>query len=93
MTWGRALENALKRKGISMDFDEWFAIAKGRSKWRQLAHSKPKPPDGCWLKDTMRVNDCNCFMQKDTQPNQICSDGQTFLFLYFTGYFFVFVEY
>jgi len=45
MTWGRTLENALKRKGISEEFDEWFAIAKDRSKWRQLAHSNPKPPD------------------------------------------------
>ena len=33
MTWGWALEKALKRKGISKDFDEWFAIAKDRSKW------------------------------------------------------------
>ena len=31
MTWGRALENALKSKGISKDFDEWIAIAKDRS--------------------------------------------------------------
>ena len=45
MTWGRTLENALKRKGISKEFDEWFAIAKDRSKWRQLTHSNPKPPD------------------------------------------------
>jgi len=48
MTWGRTLENALKSKGISKDFDEWIAIAKDRShrsKWRQLTHSIPKPPD------------------------------------------------
>ena len=45
MTWGRTLENALKRKGISKEFCEWFAIAKDRSKWRQLTHSNPKPPD------------------------------------------------
>jgi len=45
MTWVRALENALKRKGISKEFDEWFAIAKDSSKWRQLTHSNPKPPD------------------------------------------------
>ena len=45
MTWGRTLENALKSKDISKDFDEWIAIAKERSKWRQLAHSIPKPPD------------------------------------------------
>ena len=38
-------ENALKSKGISKDLDEWIAIAKDRSKWRQLAHSNPKPPD------------------------------------------------
>ena len=60
MTWGRTLENALKSKGISKDFDEWIAIAKGRSKWRQLAHSIPKPPDARWLKDTSRENDYNC---------------------------------
>jgi len=30
MTWDRALENALKRNGISKEIDEWFAIAKGR---------------------------------------------------------------
>jgi len=41
MTWGRTLENALKSKGISKDFDEWIAIAKDRSKWRQLTHSIP----------------------------------------------------
>jgi esterase/lipase superfamily enzyme len=45
MTWGRTLENALKIKGISKDFDEWIAIAKDRSKWRQRTHSIPKPPD------------------------------------------------
>jgi len=45
MTWGRTLENALKSKGISKDFDEWIAIAKDRLKWRQLTHSIPKPPD------------------------------------------------
>jgi len=39
MTWGRTLENTLKRKGISKEFDEWFAIAKDRAKWRQLTHS------------------------------------------------------
>ena len=46
MTWGRTLENALKSKGISKDSDEWIAVAKdSRSKWRQLTHSNPKPPD------------------------------------------------
>ena len=40
MNWGRALDNALDSKGISKDFGEWIAIAKGRSKWRrrQLTH-------------------------------------------------------
>ena len=28
-------------KGISKDLDEWIAIAKDRSKWRQLTHSIP----------------------------------------------------
>ena len=41
MTWGRTLENVLKSKGISKDLDEWIAIAKDRSKWRQLTHSIP----------------------------------------------------
>jgi esterase/lipase superfamily enzyme len=45
MTWGRTLENALKSKGISKDFDEWIAVAKDRPKWRQLTHSISKPPD------------------------------------------------
>ena len=46
MTWGsRSLGNALKSKGISKEFDEWVAIAKGRSKWRQLTHSIPNTPD------------------------------------------------
>ena len=45
MTWGRSLENALKREGISKEFDEWFAIAKDRSKWRQLTHSNPRIPN------------------------------------------------
>ena len=45
MSWGRALENTLESKGISKDFDEWIAIAKGRSKWKQLTHSIPKSPD------------------------------------------------
>ena len=31
MTWGWALENAFKRKGISKELDECFTIAKGRS--------------------------------------------------------------
>ena len=35
MTWGRTSENALKSKGMSKDFDEWIAIAKDRSQWRQ----------------------------------------------------------
>ena len=41
------MENALKSEGILKDFDEWIAIAiaKDRSKWRQLTHSIPKPPD------------------------------------------------
>ena len=56
MTWGRTLENALKSKGISKDSDEWIAVAKdSRSKWRQLTHSNPKPPDACWLKDISRA--------------------------------------
>jgi len=45
MTWGRTLENALARNGISKELDEWFAIAKDRSKWRQQNHSNPKPPE------------------------------------------------
>ena len=40
------LENALKSKGIYKEFDEWLATAKDRPKWRQQAHSHPKPPDG-----------------------------------------------
>jgi len=35
----------LKLEGISKEFDEWFAIAKDRLKWRQQAQSHPKPPD------------------------------------------------
>ena len=66
MTWGRALENYLKSKGISKEFDEWIANAKGRSKWRQLAHPIPKPPDAEWLNETSRVNDFNFITQKDT---------------------------
>jgi hypothetical protein len=42
MTWGRTLENALKS---SKEFDDWIAIAKDRSKWKQLTHSIPKLPD------------------------------------------------
>jgi len=34
-----------------------------------------------------RVNDYDCFMQKDTQPNQTCSEGCTFLLLYVAGVF------
>jgi len=34
MTWERALENAVKSKGISKEIDEWFAIVKDRPKWR-----------------------------------------------------------
>jgi len=41
----RTLESALYRKGISKEFDEWFAIAKDRPKWRQQTYSNPKPPD------------------------------------------------
>ena len=89
MTWGRTLENALKSKGISKDFDEWI-IAKDRSKWRQLTHSIPKPPDAWRLKDTSRENDYNCITQKDTQPSQTvfqtCSEGYIFLSLYAISY-------
>ena len=63
MTSGRTLENALKSKGISKDFDEWIAIAKDRSKWRQLTHSIPEPPDAWRLKGTSRENDYNCVTQ------------------------------
>ena len=45
MNLGRTLENTLKSKGISKDFDECIAIAKDRSKWRQLTHSIPRLPD------------------------------------------------
>ena len=45
MTWGRMLENALKIKGISKEFNEWITIAKDRPNWRQLTHSIPKSPD------------------------------------------------
>ena len=94
MTWGRTLENALKSKGISKEFDEWIAIAKDRSKWRQLTHSIPKPPDALWLKDTSRVNDYNCITQKDTQPSQTCSEGYIFLLLFATVVFLcIFGEY
>ena len=75
MTWGKTLEFALKSKGISKDIDELIAIAKDRLKWRQLTHSIPKPPDASWLKDTSRVNSCNCITQKNTQPCQTCSEG------------------
>jgi len=82
MTWGRTLESALKSKGISKEFEEWIAIAKDRSKWKQLTHSFPKPPDARWLKDTSRVMDYNCITQKDIQPSQICSESYIFLLLY-----------
>ena len=78
MTWDRTLENALKSKGITKEFDEWIAIAKDRSKWRQLTHAIPKSPDAWWLKDTSRVNDYNCITQKNTQPSQTCSEGYIF---------------
>jgi len=87
MTWGRTLENALKSKGISKDFDERIAIAKDRSKWRQLAHSIPKPPDAWRLKDTSRETEYNFISQKDTQPSQTCSEGYIFLLLYATVVF------
>jgi len=75
MNLGRTLENTLKSKGISKDFDECIAIAKDRSKWRQLTRSIPKPPDAWWLKDTSRVNLYNCITQKGSQPSQTCSEG------------------
>ena len=87
MIWGSTLENALKSKGISKDFDEWTAIVKDRSKWKLLTHSIPKPPDIWCLKDTSRVNDYNCITQKDTQPSQTCSEGYISLLLYATVVF------
>ena len=87
MTWGRALENALKSKGISKDFDEWIAISKDRSKWRQLTQSIPKLPDAWRLKGTSRENDYNFITQKDTQPSQTCSGGYIFLLLFATVVF------
>ena len=88
MTWGRALENALKSEGISKEFDEWIAIAKDSSKWGLLTQSISKPPNAWWL-NTSRVNDYNCFLQKDTQVSQTCSEGYTFLLLYVTMVFLV----
>jgi len=41
MTWGRTLENALKRKGISKELDEWSAIAEDKPKCIQQVHSNP----------------------------------------------------
>jgi len=81
MTWGRTLENSLNSKSISIEYDEWIAIVKGRSKWRQLTHSIPKSPDAWWLKDISRVYDYNCITQKDTQPSQTCSEGYGYIFL------------
>jgi len=79
MTWGGgALGNALKSKGIPKEFDEWFAIAKDRPKWRQQGHSKLKSPDASWLKDTSRVNNYNCFKQQDIRLNQTCFGAYTF---------------
>jgi len=45
MTRGRTLENALASEGISKEFLERVAIAKGRPKWRQQTQTIPKPPD------------------------------------------------
>ena len=45
LTWGRKLGNALASKGISKEFLERVAIAKGRPKWRQQTQTIPKPPD------------------------------------------------
>ena len=81
------MENALKSKGIPKEFDEWIAIAKDRSKWRQLAHSIPKPPDARRLKGTSRENNYNFITQKDTQPSQTCSEGYIFLLLFATVVF------
>jgi hypothetical protein len=41
------MENELESKGISKELDEWIAIAKDRSKWKQqqLTHTILKPPD------------------------------------------------
>jgi hypothetical protein len=58
MSLGRLLVNALKSKGITKEFDEWIAIAKDRSKWRQQTSSITKPRDADqdgWT--TSRVND------------------------------------
>jgi len=94
MTWVGTLENALKSKGILKDFDEWFAIAKDRSKWRKLAHSIPKPPDAWWLRDTSRENDYKRITQKDTQSSQTWTEGYISLLLYATVVFLcIFGEY
>jgi len=100
LTWlstddlGQDVGERAQSKGISKDFDEWIAIAKDRSKWRQLTHSIPKPPDAWWLKDTSRENDYNCITQKDTQPSQTCSEGYIFLLLFATVLFLcIFGEY
>ena len=35
-----------KSKGISSgEFDEWFAVAKEKTKWGLQTHSHPEPPD------------------------------------------------
>jgi len=42
---GQGVGECAQNKGISKDLDELIAIAKDRSKWRQLTHTIPKPPD------------------------------------------------
>ena len=58
MTWGRTLENALKSRSVSKEFDKWFSIAKDRPKWRQQTYSYPIPHDARWLKDNSPRSVC-----------------------------------
>ena len=87
--------NVLAKRHATLHFKTLrIAIAKDRSKWRQLSHSVPKPPDAWLLKDTSRENDYNYITQKDTQPSQTCSEGYIFLLLYATLVFlYIFGEY
>ena len=49
MTWGRTLENALKRKGISKEFDECFAIAKDTQVKVETADSLQSQTSRCLM--------------------------------------------
>ena len=67
-----------------MRSDEWIAIAKDRSKWRQLTRSIPKPPDAWRLEDTSREMITIALRKRTLSPVRLVLKVTFFVLLFAT---------